>query len=46
MTGTRMRREQADVALVAEHLRYASLDTAREHPHADNRRLYRAVETW
>ena len=40
--GTRMRHEQADLALVAEHLRHASLDTARE----DNRRLRRAMETW
>lgn len=44
--GTRMRHEQADLALVAEHLRHVSLDTARGYAHADNRRLKRAVETW
>ena len=45
-TGTRMRHEPADLALVAEHLRHANLDTARGYAHADNRRLKRAVETW
>lgn len=44
--GTRIRHEQSDLALVAEHLRHASLDTARGYAHTDNRRLRQAVEGW
>ena len=44
--GTRIRHEQSDLALVAEHLRHSSLDTARGYAHTDNKRLKRAVEEW
>jgi integrase/recombinase XerC len=44
--GTRIRHEQSDLALVAEHLRHSSLDTARGYAHTDNQRLKKAVEEW
>ena len=44
--GTRIRHEQGDLALVAEHLRHSSLDTARGYAHTDNKRLREAVGEW
>ena len=44
--GTRIRHEQGDIALVADHLRHSSLDTARGYAHSDNQKLKRAVGEW
>ena len=45
-SGTRLRDETGDLALVADHLRHSSLDTARSYAKADNRQLKRALEAW
>ena len=44
--GTRMRSEQLDLALVADHLRQSTLDTARGYAKKENRRLKEAVREW
>ena len=44
--GTRLRAETGDLSLVADHLRHASLDTARSYAKADNTRLKKAVGRW
>lgn len=44
--GTRMLSESGNLVLVAEHLRHASLDTARGYAHQDNRALKKAVGGW
>ncbi len=41
--GTRLRDETGDLALVADHLRHASLDTARGYAKASNQQLKRAL---
>ena len=45
-SGTRLRVETGDLALVADHLRHSSLDTARGYAKADNRQLRRALGEW
>lgn len=45
-SGTRLRDETGDLALVADHLRHSSLDTARGYAKADNRQLRRALGEW
>ena len=45
-SGTRLREETGDLALVADHLRHSSLDTARGYAKADNRQLRRALGEW
>lgn len=44
--GTRLRDETGDLALVADHLRHASLDTARGYAKASNAQLKKAVREW
>ncbi len=44
--GTRIRHEQGDIALVADHLRHSSLDTARGYAHTDNQKLKETVGEW
>lgn len=44
--GTRLRDETGDLALVADHLRHSSLDTARGYAKASNQQLKKAVEEW
>ena len=44
--GTRLRDETGDLALVADHLRHSSLDTARGYAKASNQQLKRAVGEW
>ncbi len=45
-SGTRLRDETGDLALVADHLRHSSLDTARSYAKSDNRQLKRALGEW
>ena len=45
-SGTRLREETGDLALVADHLRHSSMDTARGYAKADNRQLRRALGEW
>lgn len=45
-SGTRLKEETGDLALVADHLRHTSLDTARGYAKADNRQLRRALGEW
>ena len=47
-SGTRLRDETGDLALVADHLRHSSLDTARGYGYAkaNNTRLKRALGEW
>jgi integrase/recombinase XerC len=45
-SGTRLREDTRDLALVADHLRHSSLDTARGYAKADNRQLKKALEEW
>ena len=45
-SGTRLRDETGDLALVADHLRHSSLDTARGYAKANNAQLKRALEAW
>ena len=44
--GTRLREATGDLALVADHLRHASLDTTRGYAKASNKALVRALEDW
>ena len=44
--GTRMRSEQLDLALVADHLRQSTLDTARGYAKKENKKLKEAVGKW
>ena len=44
--GTRLRDETGDLALVADHLRHSSLDTARGYAKASNHQLKKAVGEW
>lgn len=44
--GTRLRDETGDLALVADHLRHSSLDTARGYAKASNQQLKKAVDGW
>ena len=44
--GTRLRDETGDLALVADHLRHTSLDTARGYAKASNVQLKKAVGEW
>ena len=44
--GTRLRDETGDLALVADHLRHSSLDTARGYAKASNQQLKKAVGEW
>ncbi|CAA9565514.1 MAG: hypothetical protein AVDCRST_MAG86-1021 [uncultured Truepera sp.] len=45
-SGTRLRDETGDLALVADHLRHSSLDTARGYAKANNVQLKRALGEW
>ena len=45
-SGTRLRDETGDLALVADHLRHSSLDTARGYAKASNQQLKKAVGDW
>ena len=45
-SGTRLRDETGDLALVADHLRHSSLDTARGYTKANNMQLKRALGEW
>lgn len=45
-SGTRLRDETGDLALVADHLRHSSLDTARGYAKANNMQLKRALGEW
>jgi integrase/recombinase XerC len=45
-SGTRLREETQDLALVADHLRHTSLDTARGYAKANNIQLKRALGEW
>jgi integrase/recombinase XerC len=45
-SGTRLREDTGDLALVADHLRHSSLDTARGYAKADNRQLKKALGEW
>lgn len=45
-SGTRLKEETGDLALVADHLRHNSMDTARGYAKADNRQLRRALGGW
>lgn len=45
-SGTRLRTETRDLALVADHLRHSSLDTARGYAKADNTQLKKALGEW
>ncbi len=44
--GTRLRDETGDLALVADHLRHSSLDTARGYAKASNVQLKKALGEW
>ena len=44
--GTRLRDETGDLALVADHLRHSSLDTARGYAKASNQQLRKALGEW
>ena len=44
--GTRLRAEQQDLALVADHLRQSTLETARGYAKRENKRLREAVGEW
>ena len=44
--GTRMRAEQQDLALVADHLRQSTLETARGYAKRENKRLKEALGEW
>jgi len=45
-SGTRLREDTGDLALVADHLRHSSLDTARGYAKANNVQLRRALGEW
>ncbi len=45
-SGTRLRDETGDLALVADHLRHSSLDTARGYAKANNLQLKKALGDW
>ncbi len=45
-SGTRLHDETGDLALVADHLRHSSLDTARGYAKANNAQLKKAVAEW
>lgn len=45
-SGTRLREDTGDLALVADHLRPASLDTARGYTKANNVQLRKALGEW
>jgi len=45
-SGTRLRDETGDLALVADHLRHSSLDTARGYAKANNVQLRKALGEW
>jgi integrase/recombinase XerC len=45
-SGTRLREDTRDLALVADHLRHSSLDTARGYAKANNMQLKRALGSW
>ena len=45
-SGTRLKEETGDLALVADHLRHNSMDTARGYAKADNQQLRRALGEW
>ena len=45
-SGTRLKEETGDLALVADHLRHSSMDTARGYAKADHRQLRRALLEW
>jgi integrase len=45
-SGTRLREDTGDLALVADHLRHTSLDTARGYAKANNTQLKRALGEW
>lgn len=45
-SGTRLREDTGDLALVADHLRHSSLDTARGYAKANNMQLKKALEEW
>ena len=45
-SGTRLKEETGDLALVADHVRHNSMDTARGYAKADNRQLRRALGAW
>jgi integrase/recombinase XerC len=44
--GTRLREATQDLALVADHLRHSSLDTARGYAKANNTQLKKALGEW
>jgi integrase/recombinase XerC len=45
-SGTRLREHTGDLALVADHLRHSSLDTARGYAKATNMQLKKALGEW
>lgn len=45
-SGTRLREDTGDLALVADHLRHSSLDTARGYAKANNMQLKKALGEW
>ena len=45
-SGTRLREDTGDLALVADHLRHSSLDTARGYAKANNLQLKKALGEW
>ena len=45
-SGTRLRAETGDLALVADHLRHSSIETARGYAKSDNIQLKRALGEW
>jgi integrase/recombinase XerC len=45
-SGTRLREDTRDLALVADHLRHSSLDTARGYAKANNLQLKKALGEW
>jgi integrase/recombinase XerC len=45
-SGTRLREATQDLALVADHLRHSSLDTARGYVKANNTQLKKALGEW
>lgn len=45
-SGTRLRDETRDLALVTDHLRHSSLDTARGYAKANNMQLKKALGEW
>lgn len=44
--GTRLREDTGDLALVADHLRHSSLDTAQGYAKSNNRQLKKALGEW